>query len=134
MTLSLMILLVVVAVGLLTLSTVTLRSAGQGKSMAVARSNARLALMLAIGDLQKTAGPDQRVTARADVVAGSNANPRLTGVWKSRKIDGKALPVPQDYQKSARDGAFLGWLASSLDGKATSQVSFASATTASPVT
>lgn len=133
-TLSLMILLVVVAVGLLTLSTITLRSAGQGKSMAEARSNARLALMLAIGDLQKAAGPDQRVTARADVIDGNNANPRLTGVWKSRKIDGAALPTPQDYQKTARDAAFLGWLASSVDGKAAAQVGYASSITASPVT
>lgn len=82
-TLSLMILLTVVAVGLLTLSSISLRAAGQGDAMAVARANARMALMLAIGDLQKLAGPDQRITARADVVDEKIANPRLTGVWKS---------------------------------------------------
>lgn len=129
-----MILLVVIAVGLLTLSTISLRSVGQGNGMSLARSNARLALMLAIGDLQKNAGPDQRVTARADVIENNTTNPRLTGVWKSRKIEGAALPTPADYQKTARDAAFLGWLASSVDGKANASVDFASKATVSPVT
>lgn len=115
-------------------STISLRSAGQGKAMSVARSNARLALMLAIGDLQKTAGPDQRVTARADVIDENITNPRLTGVWKSRRIDGAALPTPADYQKSERDEAFLGWLTSSVDGKAAAQIGHAAIATAAPVT
>ena len=68
-TLSLMILLTVIAVGLLSLSSIALRSSSQGEAMAVARSNAKLALMVAIGDLQKAAGPDQRVTAKADIAA-----------------------------------------------------------------
>lgn len=133
-TLSLMILLVVVAVGLLTLSTLSLRSAGQGKSMSVARSNARLALMLALGELQKTAGPDQRITARADVIDSGIQNPRLTGVWKSRRIDGASLPAPEDYQKTQRDAAFVGWLASSVDGKAASQIGYAGMKIPAPVT
>jgi hypothetical protein len=82
-TLSLMILLTILAVGLLSLSSVSLRSSGQGNAMATARANARLAMMLALGDLQKHAGPDQRVTARADLVAAA-ANPLYTGVWDSK--------------------------------------------------
>lgn len=82
-TLSLLILLTVVAVGLLTLSSIALRSSSQGDAMATAHANARLAMMLAVGDLQKYVGPDQRVTARADLVAGA-ANPLYTGVWDTR--------------------------------------------------
>lgn len=49
-----------------------------------ARESARLALMLAIGELQKHAGPDQRVTARADILGDGNFEPSAkfwTGVW-----------------------------------------------------
>jgi Tfp pilus assembly protein PilX len=69
--LSLMVLLTVLAVGLLSLSTISLRSSTQGDAMAEARANARLAMYLAIGELQHLAGPDQRVTAAADL-AGTN--------------------------------------------------------------
>jgi Tfp pilus assembly protein PilX len=74
--LSLMILLTLLAVGLLSLSSVALRSSAQGSAMAIARSNARLAMLIALGELQKTAGPDQRVTAPADL-AGDKDGQRL---------------------------------------------------------
>ena len=72
-TLSLMILLTVIAVGLLTLSSISLRSSTQGQAMAVAQANARLALTLAIGDLQKSLGCDQRVTAAAEILPTAKA-------------------------------------------------------------
>lgn len=68
-TLSLMILLTVIAVGLLSLSSISLRSSSQGQAMQTAQANARLALMLALGDLQKSLGPDARMTARAETLA-----------------------------------------------------------------
>lgn len=46
-----------------------------------ARQNALLAAYVALGELSKAAGPDQRVSARADIVA-SDA-PYWTGVWSS---------------------------------------------------
>ena len=127
-TLSLMILLTVIAVGLLSLSSISLRSSAQGEAMAMARANARLALMLALGDLQKNAGPDQRITARADILDADPSkikNPRLTGVWKSWDIKATTPPKPDEYEKTARDAKFLGWLTSSVDGKASSQINFA---------
>jgi hypothetical protein len=76
-TLSLMILLTVIAVGLLTLSSISLRSSSQGEAMATARANARMALMMAIGDLQKQLGPDQRISTTADQIA-TTANPTVS--------------------------------------------------------
>ena len=46
-----------------------------------AKEAARLALMMALGDLQKYAGPDQRVTARAEITGVTNNNRYWTGVW-----------------------------------------------------
>ena len=74
-----MILLTVVAVGLLT----SRRSSDQGSAMSVARANARMALMLAIGELQKTTGPDGAIAAPSEIVAASPAKPNLTGMWDS---------------------------------------------------
>ena len=109
-TLSLMILLTVVAVGLLTLSSISLRSSAQGNAMASARANARLALMMAIGDLQKHAGVDRAVTARADVLGAATQKPQITGIWESWEI--KSNTTASDFDKSARDAKFRGWLTS----------------------
>ena len=68
-TLSLMILLTVIAVGLLSLASITLRASTQSRALDTARQNARMALVLAIGELQKHAGQDQRITATADMAA-----------------------------------------------------------------
>ena len=57
-----MILLTIIAVGLLSLSAVSLRSSSQSTAYAEARANARLALMIAIGELQRQTGLDTRVT------------------------------------------------------------------------
>jgi len=122
-----MILLTLIAVGLLTLSSVSIRSSAQGNSMATAQANARMALLLALGELQKNAGPDQRITARADILDSASAktkNPRLTGVWKSWDIKASAPPAPSEYEKTARDSKFLGWLASNPDGTAPTKPDF----------
>lgn len=110
-TLSLMILLTVIAVGLLTLSSVSLRSSNQGNAMSVARANARLAMMLALGDLQKSVGPDQSISASAkllDAVA-----PLWTGVWNSSLWDTKTL-ADREYS-GQKDQRFRGWLVSHPD-------------------
>jgi hypothetical protein len=110
--LSLMILLTVIAVGLLGLSSIALRSSSHALLMQEARQNARLALMLAIGELQATAGPDQRITATTGGLDGSVARPHLTGVWEGWKWDGNGAVPRFDEEKSKR---FLRWLASSRE-------------------
>jgi hypothetical protein len=112
-TLSLMVLLTVLVTGLLGLSSIALRSGGRGELAAQARANARMALMIAIGELQKQAGPDTRVTARADIL--DENNPPVLGVWKSwegSNHDSQGRPISPGNYKSAKDRRFLAWLAS----------------------
>lgn len=112
-TLSLMILLTVIAVGLLTLSSISLRSSSQGQAMANARANARMALMIAIGDLQRSTGADTRITARADILA--ETNPPVFGAWKSWEgtdHESSGRPVSPGNYKSQKESRFLQWLIS----------------------
>src|SRR5687767_1997011 len=81
--LSLMVLLTVLAVGLLTLSAVSLRATGAGQARSEAEANARLALMMAIGELQTSMGPDQAISARASSIEASESDPNLLGAWRS---------------------------------------------------
>ncbi len=111
-TLTLMILLTVIAVGLLTLSSISLRSSSQESAMATARANARVALIMAIGDLQENAGPDQRVSARADIVKADSKKPRLTGIWDSWEITSNTSA--SDFDDTARESKFRGWLTSGI--------------------
>ena len=116
-TLSLMILLTVVAVGLLTLSSISLRSVSSESAMSEARASARLALMLAIGDLQKEMGPDTRISTAADQLAGSGsapqANPR---VWTA-VYDAWAAPANPANPDSRPSPAFRRWLVSGSDAQ-----------------
>ncbi len=114
--LSMMVLLIVLSVGLLSLSAVSLRTSGQSDAMQTARANARLALALAIGQLQKAAGPDQRITAPGNLMNPA-VHPALTGAWESRKLSPDGDPGLDAAKRAPRtgeeaDGEFLGWLAS----------------------
>ncbi|MGE9266839.1 MAG: hypothetical protein ACQKBY_01985, partial [Verrucomicrobiales bacterium] len=111
---NLLLLLAVVIISFLSLGMVTVRSASLAEKEAVAKANARLALTLALGKLQQVAGPDTRVTARADLL--DENHPYLTGVWRSWEgtdHDGSGRPVsPGDYE-SQKEDRFLSWLVSS---------------------
>jgi hypothetical protein len=122
-TLSLMILLTVIAVGLLSLSTITLRATSQGASQAIANSNARMALMLAIGDLQKHLGPDQRISANADSFSTSSGKPNAVGVWESHGWLGDSSPAPDP---SVKQDKFRTWLMSTKDPLAATDFEYGS--------
>jgi Flp pilus assembly protein TadG len=92
-TLLLMILLTVIAVGLLQLSTISLRTSSQGSARALARSNAMVALQMAIGQLQLTAGQDQRITGPASL-ASSQYPAAWTGVWTPGAVNATGLVPP----------------------------------------
>ncbi|GHC40253.1 hypothetical protein [Roseibacillus persicicus] len=111
-TVTMLVLLSLIAIGLLSLSSTVLRGAQGDAAMAEARANARLALNLAVGELQKHAGPDTRVTARADILQGNVANPYLTGVWESWPIDANSPPSSNEFSQSSKEDKLLSWLVS----------------------
>ena len=92
-TISVMSLLVMIALAMLSLSSIEVRQSSNANAKATAQANARLALMVAIGRLQTLSGPDQRVTAPAEL-AGSINNPHWLGVWKTTtSTSGGSKPV-----------------------------------------
>lgn len=109
-------LLMILVLGMTTLSTVSLKTASRDKELQRARSNARLALQLAIGELQALAGSDNRVTAPSSIIGKDAAQQHLTGVWEGWKWDGQGTTPDWEKEKSQR---FKGWLVSSnVDGEA----------------
>ena len=75
--------LLLLLVSLATLNRIETGAAGAARAEALARQNARLGLYIALGELQKYAGPDARVTGTADLIAGAKTeNRHWTGVWR----------------------------------------------------
>ncbi|WP_353415581.1 hypothetical protein [Haloferula helveola] len=106
-TVTLMVLLALLAVGLLSLSTISLRASSQGDAMQQAQANARLGLTLAIGEIQKRLGDDRRITAPA-TFEDPNAPAHLAGVWEG---------VPQNVEQPSAEAAdrFLGYISSGIE-------------------
>ncbi|MEM9081009.1 MAG: hypothetical protein AAGC74_09995 [Verrucomicrobiota bacterium] len=131
-TVTLLVLLSLLSVGLLSLSTTTLRSAGQSEAQLIARANARLALQTAVGELQRTMGPDTRISANAEILSDSQrvdgAYEKVAGVWNAWKQDPYGVgnygarktgtPVNDEGSGGAAEiprGGFYRWLVSSED-------------------
>ena len=121
-TISVMVLLVMVALAMLSLSTIELRASRQGDAMAEARANARLALMMAIGELQKEAGPDQRITATGGITSNSAQHRHVAGVWGSWRPEPFS---PSSNYDTTKDGKFRRWLVSHKDTAALERSTFA---------
>lgn len=115
-----MVMLLVLALGLLQLSSITLRSSEQQKWTTEARANARLALMMGLAQLQKEMGPDQRVSAPAGVLDADPetpavegvANPRFNGVWQAAD---EVSVANMDAKPKGQKEAFRAWLVSAPD-------------------
>lgn len=110
-TIMLMILLAIISVGMLGLSTVSLRSSSRDSIQAEAQANARMALLIALGRLQALAGDDRRVTAAADLrmdEASEHASRYWTGVWSNAAADDAANEI---YTRTP-EAQFEGWLVS----------------------
>ncbi len=96
--LSLMAFVLLLVLSISTLVSVESKSSSMVSARAEAEQAALVGLQVAIGELQKSVGPDQRVTARADRLPAPNANRQYyTGVWDST------------------NGDFVQWLASAAD-------------------
>jgi hypothetical protein len=115
-TITLLSFLVILLVALATFTRVETQVAANSQNLAAARQNALMALNIAIGRLQETAGPDQRITATADVADSTNANaptapilnPHWTAVWNStipRPIQGQFPPLA--YLVSGADDTYV---------------------------
>ncbi len=126
--LSLMAFILLLLLSLSTLVNLETRTATVHKQTLEARNNALMGLRVALGELQKTAGPDQRVTARADILGppatdwiGNRPNienPQWTGVWRQNTAnepsDANPNPTPEPQ--------LLTWLVSGMDGKSENEL------------
>lgn len=117
--LSLMSFVLVIVLSLVIMATVETANATGAKDRLLARENARLGMMVALGDLQKYAGPDQRVTARAEIEPGAADDAEMwTGVW--------------DTSNTGADR--LAWLVSGVEPLATAGATGSNTATLSPAT
>jgi type II secretory pathway pseudopilin PulG len=115
----LMALLSVVAIGLLSLSTVSLRASGHSEARQVARANARVALSLALGQLQTQLGDDRRVTADAAILDPAVPRAHLVGAWDSAATGHTRNPLEKAPDYSAwKERRFRTWLVSDPDAAA----------------
>jgi hypothetical protein len=123
---SLMILLTVVAVGLLGLAAVELRRSSSSDARVTAMANARLGIMLAIGQLQSELGDDRRITADASMFNGTG-NPHAVGVWNGWSPNLAAQPpvsgaARTNYTGPKSQNGFRSWLVSAPDPQSIRQL------------
>lgn len=88
--LSLMAFILLLVLSINTLIQIETRSAQISLNTLQARESARLALMMAIGQLQENAGHDQRVTARAELLGDTKVHTKAlfwTGVWDTMNLN-----------------------------------------------
>ena len=114
--LTLMMLLGLIAVGILAVASTQNRIAAQTILLAEARQQALIGLDAAISDLQMEMGPDQRVSASSGITSDNPATPQhILGVWNSWKAPLYATSdskrIAETYG-SGRSSMFRRWLIS----------------------
>lgn len=78
--------------------------------------------MIALGDLQKSLGPDQRVSASAGSLSAGSLQPNVVGVWDSLGWQGLSAGAPSPSDKASK---FRTWLVSTKDFKNSTDPEFA---------
>ncbi|MBC8039715.1 MAG: hypothetical protein H7Y06_04165 [Opitutaceae bacterium] len=141
-TITLLAFLVLLLVSLAALTRVETQVAANSQNLARARQNALLALNLALGELQRTTGPDQRTTAVAaigtvgdgDAATADNGVPapadgtrQWVGVWgnAANPVNRLATTTPSLASHEPELPALLTWLVSGNEA-----VAFTASTTA----
>lgn len=132
--LTLMMLLTLLAVGILAMASSQNRIARQTVLQAEARQQALVGLDAALGELQMAMGPDRRVSASSSITSESEGSvaQHILGVWNSwsgplygKSLDGKGNSIKSTYTKS-RDSMFRQWLVSSRNANDLQDVKAAS--------
>ena len=130
-TISLSSLLILIVLTMASLTTIETRAANQRAVSEAARANAKMALMIAIGNLQKEMGPDGRISFSASLLDTDPDTPEIDGVthknylgvteaWDTWLTDPKTLPdgstlsIQDTYNEQGRSKKlFRRWLVSS---------------------
>lgn len=79
--------LVLILVAMSTLTRVETQVSDNSQQLAKAQQNAMMALNIAIGQLQKHAGPDRRLSARGELISTADKEKNLTGIWSATDAD-----------------------------------------------
>lgn len=100
---------------MMSLSSTSLRTASLQLDRSIARANAKMALMLAINQIQTQTGSDTRITARANILDAEF--PNTLGVWNSwqgsdHDANGRPISPGSDY-RATKEKRFVSWLMSS---------------------
>ena len=128
---SMLVLLTLMAVAMLSLSSLAISNSSITKADEEARSNARMALMIAIGELQEAMGPDMRISAPSSILDPIEDTAAIEGVAQTQWLGvydswgnwlndsytppGKSqLNISQTYTKG-RAAMFRRWLVSLPD-------------------
>ncbi len=135
-----MILLVMIALAMLGLSSIELRASQHADAENEAKANARMALMIALGELQKEMGPDNRISVESAIFDQDRSTEEIDGMTQSRWLASynswgnwlsEKYTVPQadgtngtsysiqDTYKAKRSPMFRRWLVSLPEGKET---------------
>lgn len=83
--------IVLLLLGLAVYTRIETGVAGNTQRQAQARENALLGLNVALAQLQRYAGPDERITATAESFPNNTSTARYAGVWPANTIDAAPL-------------------------------------------
>lgn len=89
------------------LTTLEVATSSKNRDVAAARQNAYLGMLAALAELQKTAGPDAKATARADILVSSQGfsdtameHPYWLGIWDSSQANWDTLSAQQKLDQA----------------------------------